>query len=75
MVNKKTKKMLAVEKKFCITLEKRLPEMITENGLSSTAKELGVNMATLGYWLLKMGITVRRVALAPGDSLKIKRVR
>lgn len=73
MTTRKTKKMIAVEEKFHQTLEKMLPEMVTEQGLTSTADELGVSKATLGYWLLKLGITVRRVALAPGESLEVKR--
>ena len=74
MATRKTKKMLAVEERFRQPLEKILPEMVTEQGLSLTADELGVSKATLGYWLLKLGITVRRVALAPGESLEVKRV-
>lgn len=50
-----------------------LPEKINENGLSATALELDVSKATLGYWLLKLGINVRRVALAPGETLEVKR--
>ena len=42
--------------------------------LSATADELGVSKATLGYWLLKLGINVRRVALAPGETLEVKRI-
>ena len=49
--------------------------MVTEKGLSASAEELGVSKATLGYWLLKLGINVRRVALAPGESLEVKRTR
>ena len=71
---RKTKKMLAVEEKRRQPLEKILPEMVTEQGLSATADELGVSKATLGYWLLKLGINVRRVALAPGETIEIKRV-
>lgn len=72
---KKTKKMLAVEERFHQPLEKLLPEMVTERGLSATAEHLGVSKATLGYWLLKLGINVRRVALAPGETLEVKRIR
>ena len=43
-------------------------------GISATAEELKVSKATLGYWLLKLGINVRRVALAPGETLEVKRV-
>ena len=56
------------------TLERLLPEMVNEKGLSATADELGVSKATLGYWLLKLGINVRRVALAPGETLEVKRI-
>jgi len=71
---RKTKKMAAVEERFHQPLEKILPEMVTEQGLSHTADQLGVSKATLGYWLLKLGINVRRVALAPGETLEVKRV-
>lgn len=72
-MRRKTKKMIAVEERIQQPLEKVLPEMVTDQGLSHTADELGVSKATLGYWLLKLGITVRRVALAPGESLEVKR--
>ena len=74
MARKKTKKMAAVEARFHQPLERILPEMVTDQGLSATADELGVSKATLGYWLLKLGINVRRVALAPGETLEVKRV-
>lgn len=70
---KKTKKMIAVEEKFKRPLEEFLPEMMTEHGLSNTADILGVSKATLGYWLLKMGINMRRVALRPGETMRIER--
>ncbi len=74
MATRKTKKMLAVEERFRQPLEKILPDMVTEQGLTATADYLGVSKATLGYWLLKFRINVRRVALAPGDSLQITRL-
>ncbi len=70
---RKTKLMQRVEKEHQRTLERLLPEMVNEKGLSMTADELGVSKATLGYWLLKLGISVRRVALAPGETLEVKR--
>ena len=70
----KTKKMVGVESELGRPLEKVLPEMVTELGLSATADELEVSKATLSYWLLKLGINVRRVALAHGETLEIKRV-
>ena len=73
-MTRKTKKMKAVEDRWHQPLERMLPEMVTEQGLSGTAEQLGVSKATLGYWLLKLGINVRRVALAPGETLEVKRV-
>ncbi|MCL0044068.1 hypothetical protein M1N24_00860 [Dehalococcoidia bacterium] len=71
---KKTKLMARVERAHNgQTLERLLPEMINEHGLTATAAALEVSKATLGYWLLKLGINVRRVALAPGESLEVKR--
>jgi|TARA_B100001971_G_C18092512_1_gene484277 hypothetical protein len=66
--------MQRVEKEHQRPLERLLPEMVNEIGLSSTAEALGVSKATLGYWLLKLGINVRRVALAPGETLEVKRI-
>ena len=71
---RKTRLMQQVETRYQHPLERLLPEMINDQGLSSTADSLEVSKATLGYWLLKLGINVRRVALAPGESLEITRV-
>ena len=70
---RKTRLMASVEQRYQQPLERLLPEMINDRGLSSTAQSLEVSKATLGYWLLKLGINVRRVALAPGESLEVKR--
>ena len=72
-MTRKTKKMIAVEEKFHQPLERMLPDMVTDQGLSRTADELGVSKATLGYWLLKVGIEVKRIAIAPGESVEVKR--
>jgi len=48
--------------------------MVTEQGLTATADYLGVSKATLAYWLLKFRIDVRRVALAPGDTMLVTRI-
>jgi len=71
---RKTKLMQRIEKEQQRPLERLLPEMVNEKGLSGTAEALGVSKATLGYWLLKLGIDVKRVALAPGETLEVKRI-
>ena len=71
-MRRKTKKMQSVEQRFKQPLEKMLPPLVTEIGLSATADRLGVSKATLGYWLLKLRIDVQRVALAPGESVEIR---
>ena len=71
----KTKLMLKVEEAYRRPLEALLPDLINERGLSATAQELGVSKATINYWLLKLGINVRRVALRPGESIEVKRVQ
>jgi len=74
MMMRKTKLMQRIEKEQQRPLERLLPEMVNEKGLSGTAEALGVSKATLGYWLLKLGIDVKRVALAPGETLEVKRI-
>ena len=71
---RKTKLLRTVEERFNRPLERLLPEMVNERGLTDTAAALGISNSVLGYWLLKLGITMRRVALAPGETLEIKRV-
>ncbi len=70
---RKTRLMQEVEQRHNQPLERLLPEMINDRGLTATAQSLEVSKATLGYWLLKLGIDVRRVALAPGEFLEVKR--
>jgi len=69
---RKTKLMLRVEKQEGQPLEKFLPERLTRDGLSATAKDFGVGTATLGYWMLKLGIRVHRVAVSPGEIIEVK---
>ena len=72
---KKTNKMLAVEAKFKSPLENLLPKLVDENegSLSATAEYIGVSKATFGYWLMKMGITVRKVLVIQGQTIKVVR--
>ena len=70
---RKTRLMRQVEEKFQRPLEKLLPELVNQHGLSHAASELGVSPATLGYWMLKMGIRYRRVALTADETIEVKR--
>ena len=70
----KTKKMILAERKLRRPLEKALPEIVNDVGLTGAAKRLGVSKATLSYWLLKLDIKIERVALAPGEEIEIRRV-
>ena len=70
---RKTKLMQGVEQKFQRPLETLLPDMVNQYGLSHAAIELGVSTATLGYWMLKLGIRYRRVALTSEETIEVKR--
>ena len=72
---RKTKLMQSVEERYNKPLEKLLPELYNEKGLPAMAAELGISKGTLWYWLLKFGINVRRVALAPGEELQVQQVK
>ncbi len=72
---RKTKLMQSVEERYDKPLEKLLPDMYNEKGLPAMAAELGISKGTLWYWLLKFGINVRRVALAPGEELEVHQSR
>jgi hypothetical protein len=68
---KKTPKMLEVEEYLGGPLEETLANGINNTGQSQVADDLGISKATLGYWLLKFGIQMRRVALKPGEDVRI----
>ena len=70
---RRTKLMRQVEDKFQRPLESLVPELVNQHGLSHAAAELGVSPATLGYWMLKMGIRYRRVALTADETIEVKR--
>ncbi len=70
---RKTKRMILCEEQNGIDLQRDLPAMLNEVGMSHTADRIGISKATLGYWLLKMGITIRRVAVSPGERVEVTR--
>ena len=74
MTPKKSPKMRAIEEQHNQALETLLPALINQDGFIETCGTLGISKAGLAYWLLKLGISVRRVALAPGETLEVKRI-
>lgn len=71
---KKTNLMLRVEQREGQDLEQLLPPLLTELGLTDTARALGMNEATISYWMLKLGIKLQRVAMFPGETIEIRKV-
>lgn len=69
---RKTKLMRGVEERYNQPLEKLLPRMYNEMGLPRMAEVLGVSRSTVWYWLLRYGVDVRKVALAPGETLEVR---
>ncbi len=53
-------------------IEKALPRLIDQHGVSQTARHLGVSVATVNYWMLKLGVHVRWVAITSQDCIIIK---
>ena len=70
---KKTKLMLRIEAKLEQPIEQILPQMISEHGVTETASQLEVSTTTVGYWMLKLGIKIRRVAVPPQQAVIITR--
>ncbi len=68
-----TRKMVLCQEKNSIDLARDLPALLNEKGLSRTAEQLGISKATLGYWLLKLGIEIRRIAVSAGDRVEVTR--
>ena len=70
---KKTKLMRSVEESTAVRWSIWCRTWSTKWGMSRAAAQLGVSPATLGYWMLKMGIQYRRVALADGETIEVRR--
>jgi len=68
---KKSRKMQSIEISWGEPLEYLLPRLINETNQSGAADKIGISRATLTYWLLKLGVVVERVALAPGETVAV----
>lgn len=70
---RKTPKMLAVEKKYDDYILRIVTRVVNEHGVVNGAKELGISKALMGYWMLKLGVTYHRVAVAPDEEIQIRK--
>lgn len=70
---RKSKLMRQIEERYQKPLERLLPEMYNEKGLPGMSNEMGISKGTIWYWLLRFGVNVRRIALAPGESLEVRK--
>jgi len=73
VARQKTRLMKDVEERYGRSLEELLPDLYNEHGLPGMSEELGISKGTLWYWLLKYNVSVKRVALRPGEVLEIHR--
>ena len=63
--------MLRAEAQLGGPLSAQLPAKVNELGISGAALELGVSKSTINYWMLKLGISVSRVAVSPREEIII----
>ena len=68
----KTKGMKRVEKDFGEKLERLIPRLINQYGMSQAADTMGISKASVSYWCLKLGIERRTVALIPGQRIEVR---
>ena len=65
--------MRVAESRLGAPLERTLALSVTERGKAGTAVYLGVSKGTITNWMCVFGIQVRRVALRPGEHLRVVR--
>lgn len=70
---RKTKKMIDAEARFGRPLESVLPALITDEGLTGAAAIIGISKASMGYWMLKLGIQTHHIAIGPGERITVHR--
>jgi hypothetical protein len=67
---RKTPLMRGVEKKYSEDLEVLLPQMYNEMGLPKMSQKLGIHKATIWYWFLKFGVSIKKHASIPAYEQK-----
>ena len=71
---KKTNLMLRAEARVQAPLERYLMDSlhgrpVSDGSMTTMAEELDISQATLGYWMLRLGIRSGQVAVVPGDRV------
>lgn len=61
-------KMKRLEAEYSRPLPEVLAELQNTLGIEETCKKLEISRATLGYWNLKCGVKVARIAYIPGKE-------
>ena len=57
MADRKTRKMLEIEKQYGESIEKLLARLYVEHGtMEGVAEELGVAVSTISMWFLRLGL-------------------
>lgn len=72
MAVRRTTLMRGVEERYNQPLEKLLPRMYNEMGLPRMATVLGVSKSTVWYWMLRYRVDLKKVALAPGETVEVR---
>lgn len=75
MARRKPPKMLEAEQRFGRDITEIIVENIAEHGQAETARMLGISRSNLGYWLLRLDVQVKKIVVAPGDTITVERAR
>ena len=72
MTNWLSTKMNQVQLEYGRPLEEILSELQNDRGATETCDTLNISKATLGYWNLKCGIKVVRIAYQPIEGEEVR---
>jgi len=72
MTNWQSTKMNQVQLEYGRPLEEILSELQNDRGATETCDTLNISKATLGYWNLKCGIKVVRIAYQPIEGEEVR---
>ena len=61
------------EERLGCSLSEGLADIVTKRGLTGAARDLGVSVGVVQYWIKKFDIKVSYIALSPRDTIRITR--